>query len=647
MQSKKRLSFRTAPILTFLGLVLPLLAAGYLFQSASEVRKPIIIKDVRVFDGEKVLTRTTVVVEGGKIAAVGEKISIPPDAEVIAGEGKTLLPGLIDAHVHVWDGAQLRQSLVFGVTAVIDMFTTNLRALKDGQKAQVESGDAGLAYLISPGNCVTAPGGHGTQFGPGIPTITGPERAQEFVDARIAEGSDFIKIMLDDGSVYGMPRPTISNETMAAVIRATHQRNKLAVIHAATLQNCEDALNAGVDGLAHLYFNDAHDPNFGRLVAQKGAFVIPTFSVLQTLAGMSEAAVLASDVFISPYLKPFDIQNLERSYPFKGKEANYGAAERALRQLKEAGVPILAGTDAPNPGTTFGASLHRELELLIRAELTPIEALRAATSVPAARFNLEGHGRIQPGMTADLVLVSGDPTRDIKATRDIVSIWKGGRLVDREKYREEAAAEKAAPSSQAPIPEYGDSGLISDFEGESIEAKFGAGWMISTFNRGNLGAAYLYARRYEEAIAAWRGGLIIEPESAFTRNMLAVTYALNKMPDDAVAEAEKSISSLSAFEKGLPHLNVALVYALVGRRDDALKLLNECLASRKGKPIDTATIVEIYSALGEIEEAFKWLEKTYQDHVGTICWLKVDPILDNLRSDPRFKEYLRKAGFEK
>lgn len=476
---KKRFSLRRAPIRAFLGLTLVLIAAGYHSLSASEAKKPTVIKDVRVFDGEKVLARATVVIEGGKIVAVGEKIAIPPDAEVTAGEEKTLLPGLIDAHVHVWDKAQLRQSLVFGVTAVIDMFTTNLRALKDGQKAQEESGNADLAYLISPGNCLTAPGGHGTQFGPGIPTITGPELAQEFVDARIAEGSDFIKIVLDDGSVYGMPRPTISNETMAAVIRAAHQKNKLAVIHAATLQNCEDALDAGVDGLAHLYFDDAYDPNFGRLVAQKRAFVIPTFSVLQALAGMHEAAVLASDVFISPYLKPFDIQNLERS-PFKGKGANYRAAERALPQLREAGVPILAGTDAPNPGTTFGASLHRELELLVRAGMTPVEALRAATSVPAAKFNLEGRGRIRPGMIADLVLVNGDPTRDIKATRDIASIWKGGRLVDRKKYREEAAAEKAAPASQAPIPEYGESGLISDFEGESIEAKFGAGWMIST-----------------------------------------------------------------------------------------------------------------------------------------------------------------------
>jgi imidazolonepropionase-like amidohydrolase len=450
--------------------------------AAPEVRKPIVIKDARVFDGEKVLARATVVIKDGKIASVGEDIPTPSEAEIIEGEGLTLLPGLIDAHVHVWDTAQLRQSTFFGVTAVVDMFTTNRAALKDSQKARQEQGDYGPADFISPGNCVTVPGGHGTQFGPGIPTITGPDEAQGFVDARIAEGSDFIKIMLDDGTVYGMSRPTISNETMAAVIRAAHLRNKLAVIHAATLQNCVDALNAGVDGLAHLYFNNASSPDFGRLAARKRAFVIPTFSVLQTLAGMREAAVLTKDPLISPYLKTFDAQNLDRDYGFKSNEANYRAAEKALPQLKEAGVPILAGTDAPNPGTTFGASLHRELELLVRAGLTPVEALRAATSIPADKFGLEGHGRIKPGAIADLVLVKGDPTQDIKTTRDIVSIWKDGRPVDRQKYREECAkeGEAGAAAAKAPVPEYGDTGLISDFEGESVESKFGAGWVVST-----------------------------------------------------------------------------------------------------------------------------------------------------------------------
>jgi imidazolonepropionase-like amidohydrolase len=471
-------------ILSLFCLMLPSFPSspGRFPPAAHEALKPVVIKDARIFDGEKILARATVVIKDGKIAAVGENIPVPPDAEVIAGEGKTLLPGLVDAHVHVWDTAQLRQSLIFGVTAVVDMFTTNLTALKESQKARQGQGDSDLAYFISPGNCVTAPGGHGTQYGPGIPTITGPEQAQEFVDARIAEGSDFIKIMLDDGTVYGMPRPTISNETMAAVIRAAHLRNKLAVIHAATLQNCIDALNAGVDGLAHLYFNNASNPDFGRLAARKKAFVIPTFSVLQTLAGMHEAAVLTKDALISPYLKSFDGQNLDRNYPFKGNEANYRAAESALSQLKEAGVPILAGTDAPNPGTTFGASLHRELELLVRAGLTPVEALRAATSVPATKFSLEGRGRIKPGMIADLVLVKGDPTQNITATRDIMFVWKEGRPVDRLKYQEECTKERetGAAGAKAPIPEYGDSGLISDFEGESIEAKFGAGWVIST-----------------------------------------------------------------------------------------------------------------------------------------------------------------------
>jgi len=165
-------------------------------------------------------------------------------------------------------------------------------------------------------------------------------------------------------------------------------------------------------------------------------------------------------------------------------------------------------------------------------------------------------------------------------------------------------------------------------------------------DRAGLGQTYLNARRYDEAIVVLREGLRRHPNSAGARLGLASAYAMKGMSTEALIEAKKALA-LAPSSDNLFHLGVALVYALVGRRDNALKLLNECLASRKGKPIDTATIVEIYSALGEIEEAFKWLDKTYQDHVGTICFLKVDPFLDNLRSDPRFKDYLKKAGFEK
>jgi imidazolonepropionase-like amidohydrolase len=450
-------------------------------SGTTETGRTIVFKDARVFDGERILPQATVVITDGRIAAVGEKVAIPPDAEIISGKGKTLLPGLIDAHVHVWDRAQLRQSLVFGVTTVVDMFTS-VGFVNDVKKAQAEGQDEDMAHMISPGTLITAPGGHGTQYGVSIPTIKTPAEAREFVDARIAEGSAFIKIIVDDGRTYGPSRPTISKETMAAVIKAAHARGKPAVVHCATLQNAIDALNAGADGLAHLYFDNAFDPNFGRLAAEKKAFVIPTFSVLQSLAGVTVPENLTEDLHLSPYLNLNDIQSLGTKLSEARKEANYQAAEKALRQLKEAKVPLLAGTDAGNPGTTHGASLHRELELLVQAGLTPLEALRAATSTPAKVFKLEGRGRIQPGMTADLVLVNGDPIQDIKATRNIAGIWKDGKPADRTKYLEEATKEREARErrTKAPPPEYAESGLISDFEGEKIEAGFGAGWMVST-----------------------------------------------------------------------------------------------------------------------------------------------------------------------
>jgi imidazolonepropionase-like amidohydrolase len=99
--------------------------------------------------------------------------------------------------------------------------------------------------------------------------------------------------------------------------------------------------------------------------------------------------------------------------------------------LIRAKVPILAGSDAPTPGTTYGASLHGELALLVRAGLSQLQALAAATSVPAQIFRLPDRGRIRPGMRADLVLVEGDPSLNIDATRNINAVWKRGVRVQR------------------------------------------------------------------------------------------------------------------------------------------------------------------------------------------------------------------------
>jgi cytosine/adenosine deaminase-related metal-dependent hydrolase len=149
-----------------------------------------------VFDGVRVRPRATVVVENGRVVAVRERAKIPPGAQLVDGEGLTLLPGLIDAHTHDLRRPLLRQALMLGVTTDLEMFTPWPQFAAEMRREQAEGRAADRADLFSAGICVTAPGGHGTQFGVAIPTIDGPAQAQAFVDARIAEGSDYIKIVL-------------------------------------------------------------------------------------------------------------------------------------------------------------------------------------------------------------------------------------------------------------------------------------------------------------------------------------------------------------------------------------------------------------------------------------------------------------------
>ena len=141
-----------------------------------------------------------------------------------------------------------------------------------------------------------------------------------------------------------------------------------------------------------------------------------------------------------PYLSRTDVSMLAQTFPRRpgAPATTYAGAVETVRALKKAGVAILAGTDAGNPGTTHGASLHGELELLVQAGLTPAEALAAATSIPAKTFGLGDRGRVAAGLRADLVLVSGDPTVDITATRAIDGIWKQGVRFDRATFAQRA-----------------------------------------------------------------------------------------------------------------------------------------------------------------------------------------------------------------
>ena len=440
----------------------------------------VLIRDVRLFDGERVVSRTSVLIRDGRIAQVAPAIQPPSGVPVIDGAGKTLIPGLIDAHTHTWGNA-LRDAAVLGVTTVLDMFTEP-KSAADMRRLDGTPAGRNVADLRSAGVLVTAPKGHGTEYGVPIPTITSPSEAQAFVDARLAEGSDYIKIVYDDGKAYGLKFATLDKPTMKAVIDAAHARNKLAVVHIGDYASARDAIESGADGLVHLFVDRAPEPSFATMVADRRAFVIPTLTVLESVAGGKGGETLVADGRIAPYVGPDNVTNLETTFPGRpGSVRDFQAALTTVRQLREAGVPILAGSDAPNPGTAHGASIHRELELLVQAGLTPVEALRAATSVPARAFSLADRGRIAQGLRADLVLVNGDPTTDILATRDIVTIWKRGLTIDRDGYRADVAkAAEAAASGAFPVPPGSESGDVADFDAGQPAAKFGSGWFVTT-----------------------------------------------------------------------------------------------------------------------------------------------------------------------
>ena len=476
-----RIHPRSVGVVGIPGLALAAVLALLSAAGPARAEDVIAFRGVRVFDGTRAIPSATVIVRDGRIDQVGPTAAIPAGAKVVDGDGKTLMPGLIDCHVHAFASEHLKQAAVFGVTTELDMFTDHAFAAR--MRSDEAAGKAAdRADLRSAGTLVTAPGGHGTEYGLRIPTITAPAEAQEFVDARIAEGSDYIKIVYDDGEPIGLRFPTISRETLAATIRAAHARKKQAVVHVLALEKAREALADGADGLVHLFVDRPVDDALVRLAAEKHAFVIPTLTVLESVGGVGGGASLATDPSLAPWLTPADVAALGGSFGRRTTAETRAIPVETVRKLRAAGVPILAGTDAINPGTAHGASLHHELERLVAAGLSPAEALAAATSVPASTFGLPDRGKIAPGARADLVLVDGDPTADIKATRKIAGVWKQGHAIDRDAYRKGLHGQRdaRARAKSMPAPKGSESGRISDFDGEKIQADFGSGWSIST-----------------------------------------------------------------------------------------------------------------------------------------------------------------------
>ena len=436
-------------------------------SAASDGASLLVIDHVRVFDGEQVLEDRRVEIEGETIRAIGDVGEVPAGAEVVDGAGKTLLPGLIDAHVHVFDESHLRQALVFGVTTELDML--NLPSIFELRSAAAE--DPTLAELRSTGSGITAKDGHGTQFMPNLDALEPDGDAAELVARRVDEGADFIKIIYDDLRAMNLEWPTLSRTQLDAAVAAAHEHDKPAVVHVSDARAARESAEAGADGLVHIWM-DERAPEVTELVAERDLFVVPTLSVLTGHCDDPLGEALAADERLASYLAPGDAENLSSPQQFPPP---LGCDEliAIAGDLADAGVTLLAGTDAPNTGTAHGVSMHGELALLVEAGLSPIEALRAATSAPAEAFGLDDRGRIAKGMRADLLLVEGDPTEDIDATRRIAGVWQAGVGLDRDALRD-AHAEAADIDAEAV-----EAGLISDFEDGTLAAAFGAGWQAA------------------------------------------------------------------------------------------------------------------------------------------------------------------------
>jgi imidazolonepropionase-like amidohydrolase len=395
----------------------------------------VFITNARIFDGDRVLEARTVGIEGSRIVSLGRRP--PTGAEVIDAHDATLMPGLIDGHVHTsLDG--LRLARTFGVTTELEM-----NGFWTAQQRTEIAADDEIADIRSALRALTAPGGHPHEFiaertkdkpggtGPVLPSAATPEQAKAHVNAVVAQGADYLKVMIEEGTVLNRPGlPVISTPTLRAGVDEAHRLGKKVIAHALTLAATRRAIEAGVDGFAHLFIDRPHTEEIVAAIAEAGVFVTPCLVISSSLMGGS-GETLADDPRVGPKLPPEWRDTLRGSfntYP-DGKLDDVLGTVAALRG---AGVDIIAGTDSffmPVPahgGVVHGASLHHELQLLVTAGLTPVEALRAATSVPALRFGLDDRGRIVPGARADLVLVDGDPTTRIEDSLSIRTIWRRG-----------------------------------------------------------------------------------------------------------------------------------------------------------------------------------------------------------------------------
>ena len=390
----------------------------------------LLFKNATVFNGQVFVKNTDLEITNGAISAIGENLESSAVRRIDAS-GKTIIPGLVDAHTHSF-GEALPLALNFGVTAQIDMFTAP-SILSNEIENRKNVTQAKQADLFSAGMLATNDGGHGTQFGIPIETLSTPEQAKVWVQRRIDEGSDFIKLVYMPYSGYFN---SVDRATSAAIIGAAHIKGLIVVAHISSQRAAKELLEEGIDGFVHIFADQKISQEVLDLAKSNNIFVIPTLSVIASAGQVRLADELAEDPTIAEFLHSEQKQQLAAGFGgHKIPGFELPIAIENTRRLHQAGIRILAGSDAPNPGTSYGASIHQELELLAKAGLGTVDLINAEMEIMGDPYFIpQESGNYVAALKAPNMTVDGTmpyPLNNIRATRDIQSIYKNGLKVKR------------------------------------------------------------------------------------------------------------------------------------------------------------------------------------------------------------------------
>lgn len=483
-----------------LAISLPLLTAALVSLLDPAPESPtLVVRGGRLFDPATGASREIAQLFVRGETVLGERdaaAAVPDGVPVIDASGCTILPGFFDLHVHVAvSGAgytarglvsaeeNLASQLHSGVTSVVDLHAdeSTIFALRDRSRE-----DPALARLYAAGSAFTAPGGHGTQFGPAPNVVTSPEEAGARFDDLLKKRPDVVKAILEHGGWGGLGAfPALGDEPFLEVARRAKAASLPLFVHVWNEDEARLAARGGARALAHGVFLDAAGPELVASMKENGVAYVPTLAVVlasqRTIAGKAPysrplvAEALHPDVAAA--LASVDPSTLRMS-PMAHEELDGALALRNLKTMADAGVEIGLGTDAGNPLVPHGPGVLFEMQLYVDAGLSPARTLAAATLASARILGVaDRFGSLEPGKVADVVIVRGDPVANIADVWNVERVVKGGRIVDRSaraaKNAERGrAARVLAAGKDAPAE-------MDGFDDADLRSNWGGTWEVS------------------------------------------------------------------------------------------------------------------------------------------------------------------------